>query len=218
MKREELLKIAKPIVLKTWEVQAILDNRKTSIRRVIKDKDIINSLDCEEDGTPVSFIDRETGDRYSPTRLCPYLPHNILFVKETFLINNVYGENGILGLTCVYRVDNEKISIKTKDWNKYTKWGKFFDKPGWCSSIYMPQDFTRIFLRVIDIRVEKIQNITENGVFLEGIQTTATFQNAKYVYRDIWNGDIKPKDRALYGWDANPYVFVIEFERIEVGD
>lgn len=50
----------KPILFNTDMVRAILDNRKTVTRRVVKDKDIINAWDCEEDGTPIAFIEQAT--------------------------------------------------------------------------------------------------------------------------------------------------------------
>ena len=74
----------KPILFNTDMVRAILEGRKTVTRRVIKDKDIINAWDCESDGTPIAFIDQETGDSHPPAFPCQYQPGDILYVRETW--------------------------------------------------------------------------------------------------------------------------------------
>lgn len=74
----------KPILFNTDMVRAILNGRKTVTRRVIKDKDIINAWDCESYGTPIAFIDHETGDSHQPTFPCQYQPGDILYVRETW--------------------------------------------------------------------------------------------------------------------------------------
>ena len=63
------------------------------------------------------------------------------------------------------------------------------------------------FLRVTDVRVERVQDIDDDGVVAEGLNIGDPFD-------ELWDSTIKPADRALYGWDANPWVWVIEFERI----
>ena len=70
-----------------------------------------------------------------------------------------------------------------------------------------PREAARIFLRVTDVRVERLQEIDDGGVVAEGLEIGCYFD-------ELWNRTIKPKDRPLYGWEANPWVWVIEFERI----
>lgn len=64
----------KPILFNTEMVRSILDGRKSQTRRAVKDKDIINSWDCESDGTPIAYVDQSTGDRYLPTARAPTAP------------------------------------------------------------------------------------------------------------------------------------------------
>lgn len=70
-------------------------------------------------------------------------------------------------------------------------------------------------MNMTNVRVERLQDITEDSALAEGAQTTATFQSACHVFRDIWDSTLKPADRDIYGWAANPWVWVIDFERID---
>lgn len=88
----------------------------------------------------------------------------------------------------------------------------------WRPSIHMPKEAARIFLRVMDVRVERLQQITEEQAEAEGCQAYANWEGsmvpAIVSFSDVWNSTIKPADQALYGWNANPWVWVIGFERI----
>ena len=81
------------------------------------------------------------------------------------------------------------------------------DRLYWHPSIHMPRQAARIFLRVTGVRVERLQDIDDDGVLSEGLEIGAPFD-------ELWNRTVKPKDRPLYGWEANPWVWVIGFERI----
>ena len=75
----------------------------------------------------------------------------------------------------------------------------------------MPRDAARIFLRVKGVGVERLQDIDDAGVTAEGLEIGCYFD-------ELWDSTIKPKDRAAYGWGANPWVWVIQFERAgEIG-
>ena len=77
----------------------------------------------------------------------------------------------------------------------------------WRPSIHMPKEAARLFLRVTDMRVERLQDIDDYGVLAEGLGVGDPFD-------ELWDSTIKPADLPLYGWDANPWVWVIELERV----
>lgn len=118
----------------------------------------------------------------------------------------------------------------------------------WHPSIHMPKEAVRLFLRVKDVRVERLQDITKEQAKTEGIRGYSKDGNLyKYAVTDdwwidyhnkhrksffgtwwqdmprtakdafpyLWNSTIKKSDLDRYGWDANPWVWVIEFERCE---
>lgn len=115
----------------------------------------------------------------------PYKCGDILYVRETFV--EWCGEYG-------YKASAEQPELWT----------------GWKPSIHMPKEAARIFLRVTDVRMERLREITADEIFKEGIQADYIFS----AFDTIWDSTIKPADRSAYGWEANPWVWVIEFERI----
>lgn len=188
----------KPILFNTEIVQAILEGRKTVTRRVIKDKDIINSWDCENDGTPIAYIDQATGDSYAPTISCPYQPGDIMWVRETW----TYVPDG----SYVY-----KASVECPDAWRGT----------WHPSIQMPKEAARLFLRVVAVWVERLKDITPEQIDAEGCKewtysamTGEPLPSGPSWFRIAWDRTIKPSDLPAYGWEANPWVWVIKFERI----
>ena len=89
----------------------------------------------------------------------------------------------------------------------------------------MPREAARIWLKVTDVRVERLQDITEDGARLEGAidnrgfihaynNEYASIHTAREHFIEIWNSTINKVDLSLYGWEANPFVWVIEYERI----
>ena len=209
----------KPILFNTDMVRAILEGRKTVTRRVIKDKDIINAWDCESDGTPIAFIDQETGDSHPPAFPCQYQQGDILYVRETFTY--------VPGGSCVY-----KASVECPDAWKGT----------WHPSIHMPKEAARLFLRVTDVRAERLRDMTIEDFQKEGIKreeahargchcqwATETCREEpcsnrdayEYLcwapqFRKMWDSTVDPFYLDLYAWSANPWVWVISFERISM--
>ena len=188
----------KPIIFSTPMVQAILDGKKTQTRRVIKIDDTPENWKISIAGT--SIVRAEPYD----VKLPRYAAGDILWVRETWSIHEcVKCQAGIpaLGGECkceyVYRTNYGATDFR------------------WKPSIHMPKEAARIFLKVTDVRVERLQDITEEDAIAEGMSKTlvdgVVFISAKGNFHVLWDSlNIK----RGYGWDTNPWVWVIEFERI----
>jgi len=178
----------KPIIFSTEMVRAMLDGRKTQTRRVIKPQ-------------PESMKDGKLPK-------CPYQPGDILWVRETW-----YYEEHMHELTAG---DPDLPSGRYK--HRYICKASDPDYPvgnkGWRPSIHMPREAARIFLRVIDVRVERLQEITEEDARAEGCDANIPdgVPSSIVWFYEIWN---RLNARRGYGWDTNPWVWVIEFERTE---
>lgn len=209
----------KPILFSTEMVQAILEGRKTQTRRIIKPQTDENGvgfmknppLDWEstykETWCPWKW-DTVEGERVS--KFCPYGDiGDILWVRETWQkIITPFGKDAF-----VYKADDDFYKDTIEDW------------PGWSPSIFMPKEACRLFLKITSIRVERLQGISEQDAIAEGVRK---YENRiiQTKYKDYVNA--RPTSSAVesfetlwqsvYGresWDANPWVWVIEFERIE---
>lgn len=189
-----------PILFNTDMVRAILDGRKTETRRVLKQPFEIH---------PNGYITKPRGNE----RLCPYeppyQPGDTLYVRETFTDHWVPDEEGKPQLEYCYKADG--IDIKAEC------------LPGennrWYPSIHMPKEAARIWLKVIDLRVEQLQEMTASESAKEGIRLPGEYDTKERAYilafADLWDSTIKKTDLDCYGWYANPWVWVIEFERCE---
>lgn len=218
MNREELLKIAKPILFNTEMVQAILEGRKTVTRRKI-DRDITNFCDVDVDGKLLHYQNCY-GDFINPVNLCRYKAGDILYVRETWG-NWSYDNQESNAVYYQYRADYPS-GAKTYMYDEAHE----CDLPKWHPSIHMPKEAARIFLKVTDVRVERLQYITYSETEKEGIkgydiEDSLEKQIDDYVracnkFVDIWDSTIKKQDFDKYSWEANPWVWVIEFERVEV--
>ena len=183
-----------PILFNTEMVRAILDGRKSCTRRIVKGFIPNDAVWGYTAFTPKGCIScRGTfADGYGEKFFkLPCEPSDILYVRETFI-----------------------------QWAAHTFWYKADDKSWmskdllWKPSIHMPKEAARIWLKVTDVRVERLQDIMEdepgpnNQVVKEGFDYGCDFIAT-------WNSTIKKSDFDTYGWDSNPYVWVIEFERCE---
>ena len=209
----------KQILFKTEMVKAILDGRKTVMRRVLAEKERLDKkhgLDRE----PYKFrtgewcVDKQTDvDDYRTCVLKPkYQPGEILYVRETWdsVPDFARGTDKYY-----YKADGE---LRPVAW-----------RGNWKPSIHMPKEAARIFLRVTDIRIERLQEMPHDAPKKEGIHycecpdgftwnSHTTMQdcyiNPMGAMKALWNSTVKKSDLETYGWDANPWVWVIEFERI----
>lgn len=166
-------------------VRALLDGRKIVTRRVVKPQ--------PKEGHLIDFHPWRDewmygcGQTFYAVCKRPYRTHDILYVQETWAAwSRTTGTQPAL----YYKADCDAP-----------------DGIKWRPSIHMPREAARIFLRVTDVRVEQLQWCGNMEAKEEGCTCCSQFVR-------LWDSTIKPADRALYGWEANPRVWVIAFEKI----
>lgn len=195
-----------PILFNSEMVRAILDGRKSCTRRLVKTrrKDACGFYVTRKktDGTFAGIYEYDENESMFDNPLEPlYQPGDILYVRETWC----------KGLErYIYRADYS-------DTEKFYRDGKEIEMK-WHPSIRMPKEAARIWLRVTNVRVERLQEITEAGAIKEGCVYDVEYalgNTAKGHFKKLWDSTIKKSDLDTYGWDVNPYVFVIEFEQCE---
>ena len=186
-----------PILFNTEMVRAILDGRNGATRRIVKGfipDDAVWGYTAFTHKVYIScrgtFADGD-GEKFFKL---PCEPGDILYVRETWK----KAPNGYY-----YYEDWQRNDIAD-----ITKW-----KP----SIHMPKEAARIWLKVMNVRVERLQEITEVQAQAEGCNSGLLTGacTARGQFEDLWNSTVKKSDIDRYGWDANPYVWVISFERCE---
>lgn len=243
----------KPILFNTDMVKAILEGRKTVTRRVIKPQPKENSK--------VSAIDSfgEFNLLYdSGINVPPYQPGDVLYVRETWAyLSDWIDIDPDVGVFdgFIYKADWDNSVKKT-------------EQPTWKPSIHMPKKAARIFLRVTNVSVAKLRDITEEQAKAEGVKRMyddltdeeyedfmrrtpsedpfkkkedweyhnylwhgnrdipnykienweyqySAYESARDSFSSLWQLTIKREDEVKYGWNANPWVWVVEFERTE---
>jgi hypothetical protein len=189
----------RPILFSGQMVRDILDGRKTQTRRLIKPQPSW----VAEPSVPFKTPDADPKGIIK----CPYgIPKDKLWVRETW---GCCDEEGFVpysipkkqGTLCVfYDADNSTDG-------------------SWFPSIHMPRWASRILLEVSDVRVERLQDITPYGAIQEGFGPYANSftidcdtLNPRDVFLEYWDS-INAK--RGFGWDDNPWVWVIEFRRVE---
>lgn len=184
-----------PILFNMEMVRAILDGRKSCTRRIIKPQPQ-GYFEVSEEPLYIYDTDGKQG-KITP----PYQPGDILYVRETW------------GYPIALNSDKQYVFRA----DEVAESGFKNDSHIWHPSIHMPKEAARIWLKVTNVRVERLQDIDGKGCVKEGIEE----EPLKYVgdefvkgmFHDLWDSTIKKSDLDRYGWDANPWVFVYEFER-----
>lgn len=231
----------KPILfnkqISTEMVRAILDGSKTCIRQIIKGYIPQNAQFGYSAFTPDGTISCrglfETAGRpgYGEKFFkLPYQPGDIMYVRETwqYLYELDGNEQIIEGTGKYYYAATDTIPFDTY----VDASGVTHERVPWHPSIHMPKEAARIWLKVTDVRAERLQDITPKGAESEGVgnlfyddigygeknygtEVDPEYGIAKEQFAWLWESTIKKSDLDRYGWDANPYVWVIEFERCE---
>lgn len=203
----------RPIIMTGESSLAILADRKTQTRRVIKPQpkdDPSATMPWVDDGPSPSGAGR-CGHSLSLSD-CPYgVPGDRLWVRETWQYNP---HGGI-----VYKAGSGIVDC---------------DGRGWRPSIYMPKVASRLALEVVSVRVERVQQISGPDAIAEGLANIpgdplhepdgsvveGLYRHyALYIerFRNLWDSLNAKRDGGAYAWDKNPWVWVIEFKRIEGG-
>lgn len=205
-----------PILFSTPMVQAILDGRKTQTRRVIK------GFTAEVNGKYINFEYKTSKLKMSVGNVTfknlnkpflgiveesPYgVPGDILWVRETW--HEVKKSNFNRNIPYLYKASSHETKVENYKW-----------KP----SIFMPKQACRLFLKVVSVRVERLQDISEEDAISEGVKMVGNlynnysagyqhfgvgnlFQYAKKSFASLWesiNGE--------ESWNSNPWVWVLEF-------
>ena len=183
----------KPILFSGPMVRAILEGRKSMTRRLIKPPPELSE----------SGVLRWKGRKLT-SKDAPHKPGDILYVRETWasaLLNG--GSEGFID-TFAYKADGS-VRYSSR---------KAEDLPpnaisAWQPSIFMLQEAARLFLNVTDVRLERLQDISDEDIAREGVADRAAF-------RELWDSLRKRVERDKYGWDANPLVWAIGFTPFKV--
>lgn len=210
--------IERPILFSSPMVRALLDGTKTQTRRVVKmppSWDCIVYADWGNGWWPYRSDDGESPN-YDNNEIplnCPYgQPGDCLWVRETFCLDDNGHEEWP-----IFRADGAKLPERPAT-----------RKPArWTPSIHMPRRASRILLEITGVRVERLQDISEADAIAEGVEPHEVRQFAMYGLNAEERADIRRQAavgpyRGLWGsingagsWDANPWVWVIEFKRVQ---
>lgn len=196
----------RPINMRPDEVRAILDGRKTQFRRVMRTQPRLVG-----DGVP--YGDRELTGLPS----CQFgAPGDRLWVKErwAYVTRTAYRcSDGVI----------QTADPSDPDMSAVYAAGRELSPPSrWRSSVHMPRWASRITLEVASVRVERLQDISEEDAIAEGVGkpiggvffnylTPTPLPTGRESYRTLWQSINGPRS-----WDENPFVWAVEFRRLEV--
>lgn len=187
----------------------------------------------EEYKLPENIKDEELSKRWNP----PYHTDDILYVRETWERFECWNCEGDERGNCP-KEPQKSVSDKTCGCYMYRATNEISGDARWHPSIYMPKEAARIWLKVTSVRVERLQemkpvDVIKEGAYLDCWDCLNTYgesgsqccygteeqcsqcDEVMMEWEKLWNSTIKKSDLDRHGWNANPYVFVIEFERCE---
>lgn len=195
----------RPIIFTGPSIPAILEDRKTQTRRACKE--LIGQPECNVRYDPPS----QQWQRYGAGGIwlalsCPFgIPGSHLWVRETWAS---VAANGI----CHEADDYNVYRATDPDWSEYEGWR-------WRSPIHMPRSASRLTLEVIEVRVERVQEISTADAIAEGMLNDGGGEYAidgmsvaQVRFMDLWDS---LNAKRSFGWDVNPWVWVIAFRRVK---
>jgi hypothetical protein len=200
----------RPILFNTEMVQAILAGRKSQTRRVVKPQP-------DEDGLARHLVNLAWEDTSGNQYKCPYgKPGDVLWAREAHLV--CHDDRFLEGM-------DSRVVFKASvhnDW--YLSLREENPHYKWMPSIHMNKAFARIWLRITDVRVERLQSISMKDAIREGIESIDHGARWKNYVQDEISSYVFPRHsfeslwqsiNGLDSWNDNPWVWAIEFERIE---
>ncbi len=213
----------KPMIFTTENIRGIRDGRKTMTRRVIKPQPSEGGLEwcTAADGAfsawqdPLLLLDEHSEDGGPCQRVCPYgVPGDLLWVRETWGKEPDRRTSPSLGETT--NLFEGDVFYRASHENNY---------PGpWKPSIHMPRTLSRLTLRVSNVRVERVQDISEEDMIAEGITDIGdgcgclerangnmAYSTTRNLFMQLWDS-INAK--RGYSWESNPYVWIIEWDKV----
>lgn len=238
----------KPILFNTEMVRAILDGRKDATRRIVKGFIPDDAVWGYTAFTPKGYIScRGTfADGYGEKFFkLPCEPGDILYVRETWQCWRAHRYEATADIRFRAGGDDVRLqfangntdSIDRLDYDTFVH--KWFSHNGeWKPSLFMPKEAARIWLKVTNVRVERLQEMKPVDVIKEGAypdcwdclntygesgsqccygteEECSQCDEVMMEWEKLWTSTIKKSDIDRYGWNANPYVWVISFERCE---
>lgn len=194
-----------PYNAKQWEIPLLLGGRKTVTRRLVK---LPKYIQEQENGLYTLFAEGTCYENQNFEQIIdylkkPYQPGDILYVREKWCENPNYKEY----YYAAKRRDGAGAPYGLK----------------WHPSIHMPKEAARIWLKVTDVRVERLQDITEEQAIKEGLYKgwqipslpkSSAAMTARQAFMWVWD-DTQKNHSDVYGWLKNPWVWVIKFKRCE---
>lgn len=214
----------RPVLFNGDMVRAILDGRKTQTRRVMTPQPVLENVF-------MGGANQQSWTHKGTATPAGWLMHNMcpfgqvgdrLWVRETFRLFDNYQECGCSDFPCncpshnspIYRASNNDCEDK------------------WTPSIHMPRSACRLVLEITDVRVERLNSISEEDALAEGIRRTDNNFGNGPAYCDYMLANLNdvaewynsPSDsfislwQSIYGaesWQHSPWVWVIEFKRVE---
>jgi len=183
-----------PIIFQDWAVRSILDREKTQTRRLCKEQpNAGDGWQMYGEKSPYGQVGDFLWVREAwaaPRWLDDEKPRNI---------------NSRIAPCPYYRARDMWRPLPQEKLPPHLLRGK------WRASIHMPRWVSRIDLRITDLWIDRVQNITPEDAIAEGMDPDNNSIGLRYSFGQLWNQMYE--SRGL-GWETNPYVWVIEFERV----
>lgn len=220
----------KPILFNAEMVRAILAGTKTVTRRVVKGY-VKEHLEIDTDGSVIGVYDQHEGRVRQMMEYAPYKPGNILYVRETFAEwtgGYVYKADGTCSGYPLAFVDRWRPSIHMPK-----EAARIFLRVERVRAEHLQKEFFDPICPILEVQAEGIDigdhcrhcidnygepccvdTIDEDGSDLYGGEC-GMLDDPRDDFARLWDSTIKPADLSLYGWAADPWVWVIEFERCE---